>query len=200
MKLAPPGNMRRHARDAPEPRIPMSLPAVTLERPGRRHEAEFLGLVRTSRALHHPWVNPPGTKAGFRSLLTRARRTTCEAFFVRLDATGELAGAVFITEIVRGVFRSGYLSYYGFAPTARRGAVTAGVRAVARAAFRDLGLHRLEANIQPGNRDSIRLVRRLGFRREGFSPRYLKLRGRWRDHERWALLAEDFRPGRPPTA
>jgi ribosomal-protein-alanine N-acetyltransferase len=61
-----------------------------------------------------------------------------------------------------------------------------------RRAFGAMRLHRLEANIQPGNRESIRLVRRLGFRREGFSPRYLKIRGRWRDHERWAIVNEEF--------
>jgi Acetyltransferase (GNAT) domain len=64
---------------------------------------------------------------------------------------------------------------------------------VVRHAFGALGLHRLEANIQPANRRSIRLVRRAGFRREGFSRRYLKIFGRWRDHERWAITAEDRR-------
>ncbi len=63
-------------------------------------------------------------------------------------------------------------------------------------AFRRLKLHRLEADVQPANRPSLRLLRRLGFRREGYSPRYLKLGGRWRDHERWALLAEEWRTGR----
>jgi len=60
-------------------------------------------------------------------------------------------------------------------------------------AFRDYGLHRLEANIQPDNEISRRLVTALGFRLEGYSPRYLKIRGRWRDHERWAITTESWR-------
>jgi ribosomal-protein-alanine N-acetyltransferase len=60
-------------------------------------------------------------------------------------------------------------------------------------AFRKLKLHRLEANIQPGNHASIALVKRCGFVQEGFSHRYLKICGRWKDHERWAVLSEDFR-------
>jgi ribosomal-protein-alanine N-acetyltransferase len=60
-------------------------------------------------------------------------------------------------------------------------------------AFRELRLHRLEANVQRSNRRSIALVRGLGFRREGVARGYLKIGGRWQDHERWALLNENWR-------
>ena len=72
----------------------------------------------------------------------------------------------------------------------RQGLMREGLQRVTRVAFQEMGLHRLEANIQPGNAASIALARSCGFRREGYSPRYLKLRGRWRDHERWALLKD----------
>ncbi len=69
--------------------------------------------------------------------------------------------------------------------------MTDGLRLVLERAFGALGLHRVDANIQPDNERSLRLVERLGFRREGLSLRYVKVGGRWRDHERWALLAEE---------
>ncbi len=68
-----------------------------------------------------------------------------------------------------------------------------GMLLVLRYAFEKLKLHRLEANIQPENRASIALVQTCGFVCEGTSRRLLKVRGRWRDHERWALLSEDFK-------
>ena len=58
-------------------------------------------------------------------------------------------------------------------------------------AFGPLSLHRLEANIQPGNHASIALARGAGFRLEGYSPRYLLIGGQWRDHERYALTADE---------
>ena len=96
-----------------------------------------------------------------------------------------------------GSLQSAYLGYYLFAPHERRGYMTGGLRLVLGRAFGELGLHRVEANIQPDNDRSLRLVERLSFRREGYSPRYLKVGGKWRDHERWALLAEEWRKTTP---
>lgn len=115
------------------------------------------------------------------------------AFVVHLRDSNALVGVVNLSEVVRGSFRSAYLAYYAFEPYAGRGLMREGLAQVLILAFGRLELHRLEANLQPGNRASRALVRSLGFRREGFSPRYLKINGRWKDHERWAILAEEWR-------
>jgi len=70
--------------------------------------------------------------------------------------------------------------------------LTEGLALVFDQAFGSLGLHRLEINIQPTNTDSIALARRLGLRKEGVSPKYLNIGGEWRDHERWAVLADEW--------
>ncbi len=163
-------------------------------RPPRADDAEpFLAAVRRSRTLHHPWVAPPHSVEAFHEYVARGADPRFDASLVCRRDTGEIVGAVNASEIVRGAFQSAYLGYYGFLPHAGRGYMREGLALVVRRAFRDLGLHRLEANIQPGNVASIALVRALGFRREGLSPRYLKIAGRWRDHERWAILAEDWK-------
>ena len=104
-----------------------------------------------------------------------------------------MVGVINVSQIFRGPFRSAYLGFYAFAPHAGDGYMTEGLGLVLRHAFGPMKLHRLEANIQPANGRSIALVKRCGFRLEGFSPRYLKIGGRWRDHERWAILAEETR-------
>jgi [ribosomal protein S5]-alanine N-acetyltransferase len=101
-------------------------------------------------------------------------------------------GVFNLSEIVRGSFHSCYASYYAYAGHAGKGYMSEGLELLLRHVFRSLRLHRVEANIQPGNAASIALVRRAGFRLEGVSPRYLKVGGRWRDHERWAITREDW--------
>ena len=108
-----------------------------------------------------------------------------------MDILGYRFGKGEKTCVVLGALRGGYLGYAAFRPYAGTGHASAGVRLVIEYAFGPLGLHRLEANIQPGNEPSKRLARRLGFRLEGFSPDYLFIDGAWRDHERWAITAPD---------
>ena len=164
---------------------------ITLEIPSKRRRTEFLAAVARSRKLHGRWASPPRTAKAFDQNLKRFDLPAHLGFWIVTEAD-ELAGVVNINEIVRGSFQSGYLGYYAFAPHNGHGYVTEGVRAVISRAFRALRLHRLEANIQPGNDRSRRLVQRLGFRLEGFSLRYLKIAGKWRDHERWAITAEGW--------
>lgn len=149
-------------------------------------EAAFIAAACRSRRLHRPWVTAPCDAAAFERHLARFDGRLHHGFVV--EAGGELAGAIHLTNLVLGSFCSGYLGYYAFAGFEGRGLMTQGLNAVVRQAFGKLGLHRVEANIQPGNAASIALVRRCGFELEGYSPRYLKIAGRWCDHERWARL------------
>lgn len=165
---------------------------VHLERPSLRREQDYLAGVRVSRALHKGYVTAASTSAEYRDYLRRTRRRNQESFFVIRADSDALVGAINVNEIVRYAFQSAYLGYYAFAPHAGQGLMREGLKLVVDRSFGDLGLHRLEANIQPTNARSIALVRSLGFRKEGFSTRYLKIGGRWRDHERWALLADDW--------
>ena len=170
---------------------------ILLDAPSARHAEELIAAVRRSRRLHGPWTNAPSTREQYREFLRRSRTPTRISRLVR-TGDGDLAGVVNISEIVLGSFRSAYLSYYALAPHQRRGYMRAGVSAMIQLAFREYRLHRLEANIQPENARSIGLVRSLGFELEGCSTRYLKIAGRWRDHERWAIRSEIWRARRPP--
>jgi [ribosomal protein S5]-alanine N-acetyltransferase len=166
---------------------------VFLCSPTVRHRDELLALIKASRATLRPWVAPPASRAAFGAYLRRSRRPTERAFLVCRIEDRAIAGVINVSQIFHGNFQSAYLGYYAGTPFRGQGYMSEGLRLVLRHAFGTVGLHRLEANIQPKNRASIRLARRVGFRREGFSPRYLKILGRWRDHERWAITAESFR-------
>ncbi len=152
-------------------------------------ESDFLAAVANSRRLHRPWVSPPCDGARFATLLDARQGPTGLGFVLRTADSGALAGYLELTQIVRGMFQSAYLGYYAFEGHQGRGLMREGLLLLARRAFGPMKLHRMEANVQPGNVASIALVKTCGFRKEGYSPKYLKIRGRWCDHERWALLA-----------
>lgn len=170
---------------------------VHLRRPTLNDAALFLERVRASRSLHRPWVSPPADDEGFAAYVRLSRRSDFEALLVCRNADGAIAGVFNLSQIFHGPFRSAYLGFYAFEPFAGQGFMHDGIRLVCRHAFGTLGLHRLQANVQPGNDASIALIRGAGFRREGYARRYLKIGGRWRDHEMWAVLAEDLARHRP---
>jgi ribosomal-protein-alanine N-acetyltransferase len=130
--------------------------------------------------------------------MARTRRENYVSLFVCRRDDDAIVGVFNFSEIVRGALHSAYLGYYALAPFEGKGYMQEGLALTLKVAFRSIKLHRVESNIQPANKPSLALVRRAGFSREGFSRRYLKIAGRWRDHERWALLAEDWRAGKSP--
>lgn len=165
---------------------------VVIETPSKRDMVEFLAAMRASVAMHRGLVSPPSTPGAFAKYLERCGRENFAGFLVRRKDGGALVGVVNLSEIVRGGFHSAYMGYYGVSGACGGGLMTAGVALVVSHAFRKMKLHRVEANVQPSNARSIALVKRLGFRMEGYSPRYLKIAGRWRDHERWAVVREEW--------
>jgi [ribosomal protein S5]-alanine N-acetyltransferase len=166
---------------------------VYLRTPQRPDRAEFVSLMRASRAFHRPWATAPTDDEAFDAYLVDSRRPDFEAMLVCRREDRAILGFFNLSHITRGSLQSAYLGYAVGSTFARHGYMREGIELVLREAFMTLRLHRVEANIQPGNHASISLARGAGFAREGFSPRYLKIGGRWRDHERWAILAEDWR-------
>lgn len=165
---------------------------VQLRPVSRRDRNEFLDLMQRSRTLHEPWITPPLNHLSFQNYLARTQRDDHEGLIVYLQDSGAITGVINLNNIVRGSFLSASLGYYAGAPYAGQGYMREGLQLAVRYAFDQLGLHRLEANIQPENHRSLALVRRCGFVYEGLSRAFLYIAGEWRDHERWTIY--DPRP------
>jgi len=152
------------------------------------YSQELTALQARNRDFHRPWVCH--TDVGPYIEKVASGRTIGLFLWAATDHT--LIGVINLNEPVLGAFKSAYLGYHIDAQFSRQGYMSEGLSLALDYAFSDLAFHRLEANIQPANVASIALVKRLGFRLEGFSPKYLCIDGDWRDHERWAILAEEW--------
>jgi [ribosomal protein S5]-alanine N-acetyltransferase len=166
----------------------------------RSDREPFLALARESRELHRPWTYPPERSDQFDDLYARSRRDDFVCLLAcRVEDARAIAGVFTISQIVRGAFQSAYLGYYANQRHAGQGLMREAMEQVLEHAFGPLALHRLEANIQPDNQASIALARGAGFRLEGFSPRYLLIGGQWRDHERFAITADERAAQKSPS-
>ncbi|MER5777607.1 GNAT family protein [Streptomyces sp. NPDC002039] len=169
-------------------------PRVAIRHVRREDFEERAALARASVEMTQRWLGVrEQTEEAFDDYLAQLEQPTHEGFVICLLGTGEIVGGANIKNIVRGTLQTGCLAYTAYVSTTGHGYMTEGLRLVLRHAFDELELHRLEANIQPDNTPSLNLVKRLGFRREGYSAAFQFLNGAWRDHERWAVTAETFR-------
>ena len=170
---------------------------VHLRAPRASDAKAFTSAARASASFHRGFVAPPLTSVRFLAFARRNVQSktmpTHVGFLVVRNDDDALVGVFTFSEIVRGAFQSAYLGYYAFAPHAGSGCMSEGLALALDFAFRIQKLHRVEVNIQPNNARSLALVERAGFTREGYSRRYVKIAGRWRDHVRYAMLAEDWR-------
>jgi ribosomal-protein-alanine N-acetyltransferase len=143
--------------------------------------------------MHRNWITPKAkTPAAFANYLKKFETGPHHGFLVIHRDTGDILGVINLNEVIRGNFQSAFVGYFAFQPYAGRGLMREGLRLVLKYAFQKIKLHRVEANIQPNNRPSLALATSCGFVREGLSRRLAKICGRWKDHERWAILAGDF--------
>jgi ribosomal-protein-alanine N-acetyltransferase len=168
---------------------------VYLRRPTFADAKEVIATVRTSRDLHRPWLYPTDTERAFDGYIRRNRESDFVGLLICRLSDHRIIGMANLSQIFRGNLQGAYLGFWASAEFAGRGYMTEGLQLVLHYAFKRLRLHRLEANVQPENQKSKALIKRSGFRYEGFSPRYLKVGGKWRDHERWAIVAEEVKGG-----
>lgn len=111
-------------------------------------------------------------------------------FGIFLKKTDELVGRIALTGIARGPFQNAYLGYFMDEKYNGKGYITAAVSLCVEYAFKEIGLHRVQAGVMPKNLPSIRVLEKAGFRHEGLSKKYLKINGSWEDHELFAITAE----------
>ena len=105
---------------------------------------------------------------------------------------GRFAGEINLSSVQRGPFQNAYVGYWIDEAMAGFGYTPEAFVVLARFAFEDLALHRLQVSIIPRNRASRRVAEKLGLRDEGIAVRYLEINGVWEDHVRYALTSEEW--------
>ena len=143
------------------------------------------------------WTREAHSRAAYRRRLRRQQRDAsddvCYSYFLVRRSDDVLMGGITLSNIQRGVAQSCGVGYWIGEPYARDGYMTEGLKCVLGHCFSSLGLHRIEAACMPNNDASQALLRRCGFRREGYARKYLRINGAWRDHLLFAVIEEEWR-------
>lgn len=157
---------------------------------------EMMELFKSSRKIYKGLANPPSDLESFKPYVDRNLDEANECFVICQNVDNTIVGAVNLSQIFRKSFQNAYLGYSLGVNFTGKGYMTEAVDLVLRHSFKTLKLHRIEANVQPHNLASINVLKRCGFTKEGFSRKYLKISRKWCDHERWAIIVEDWKLGK----
>lgn len=157
-------------------------------------------IQRWDASSPEPWArrhSPAAWRASRAALTVAARQGSCLPFAITVD--GDFAGQVTLGGISRGALCSGWVGYWVGSHLAGKGVATTAVALAVAHALGPVGLHRVEATIDPANVASLEVVRHLGLREEGLLRRYLDIAGAWRDHLLYAITAEELPGGVDPA-
>lgn len=174
---------------------------VTL-RPAQASDAVELAALAVAQREHlAPW-EPERPEAWFTEAGQRASVEQAEAdadadlghAFVIVDEDGRIIGRLTLASVVRGAGQFCSIGYWVAREAIGRGVATAAVGTGLRIAFEELGLHRVQAETLTHNHASRRVLEHHGFQRYGVAPQYLRIAGRWQDHELWQVLNPAWSP------
>lgn len=166
---------------------------IELQIPSSAHKKCFIDFVRRNKEFHEPWVYVSGDPKYYEQYIRRMKMGKMLGFFVFVKDTEDFVGVINLNNVRLDPFGSGSLGYYADEAQCGKGYMKEAIKLVLRHSFHKIGLNRVEANIQPENKTSIALVKSIGFVKEGFSEKYLKIGDEYKDHERWAYLADAFK-------
>ena len=186
---------------ASRPAVQLDGAQVYLRPPQAGDWRVWAELRAASRAFLEPWeprwAEGALTRAAFRRRLRRQAREARDdvgySFFILRRHDHALVGGVNLSNVQRGVAMSCSLGYWVGKDFSRQGLMGDALDAMMPFVFKKLALHRIEAACLPTNLASEGLLRKLGFQREGYARRYLRINGEWQDHLLFALLADDYR-------
>jgi ribosomal-protein-alanine N-acetyltransferase len=175
-----------------KPQLQIKGKRVFLRYPSVKDAEEFISLSRSSEKFHRNLVSPARDFEKFRQYIKGSKSVENKLFLICRIPDQKILGVSDLSQIFYGGFKNAYLGYYLFENFIGHGYMTEAIRLTLKIAFQNLKLHRLEANIQPHNFASLNVVKKCGFTKEGISRKYLKIGGKWCDHERWAIIKEDW--------
>jgi ribosomal-protein-alanine N-acetyltransferase len=158
----------------------------------RRRNVDWLTMWVALRVAGQPEVGEDRVAYSVRCSARQRERQLGTGYGFGIFVNGEFAGEINLSAVQRGPFQSAYVGYWIDEKQAGHGYMPESVVVLARFAFEELHLHRIQISIIPRNSASRRVVEKLGIRDEGTAVRYLEINGVWEDHVRYGLTVEEW--------